>query len=244
MINRISLKEDAKSRVAAAVPSPTLPTAGFLLIIGILAAIQTNLDKRFEFLYKGFRLYLWNMGPFPLFHFSKVLTYSALFLIVLRLISEILSVGYSWYALRISRSIGATFLNIFDPMNMIFKVIGLTIVISLFCFLWSLLLIIPGIVAAYSYRQAYYILYDHPEYGILECIRASKKMMYGNKGELFILDLSFLGWHIVCLLTMGILYIWKLPYIEVTYCSFYDAVGGHASHEQNGRDNPNRYPWE
>ncbi len=242
-VNRITLKEEAKAKVAAAVPSPTLSTFGYLVIAGILTGIQGKLQQRFDVWYNGFKLYIWNLGPLPVFNLTRILAYSALFIILLRIISDVLSAGYSWYALRINRSMSATFSNIFDPMNMIFKVIGLTIVMSVFCFLWSLLLIIPGIIAAYRYRQAYYILFDHPEYGILECIRESKRMMQGNKGELFILDLSFLGWIILCGLTFGILLIWKLPYFEVTYASFYDAVGGHAFHEQ-AKENPDNHPWE
>ncbi len=248
IINRISLKEDAKAKVAAAIPSTTLPTLGFLIIMAVLSGIERNLDTRFDSWYNGIRFYIWDMGPFPVFNFTRIMAYSALFIILLRLISDILSSGYSWYALRISRSIHAVFSNIFDPLNMIFKVLGLTIVISVFCFLWSLLLVIPGIIAAYSYRQAYYILFDHPDYGILDCIRESKRMMRGNKGELFVLDLSFIGWHIVCALTLGILYIWKLPYIEVTYAGFYNAVCGHAHTEhtssEQAKEDPNKFPWE
>ena len=243
IINRISLKEEAKAKVAAAVPSPMLPTLGFLLILAVLSAIERNLDMRFDSWYNGIRLYIWNLGPFPIFNVTRIMGYSAIFIILLRLISDILSSGYSWYALRISRSMHAVFSNIFDPLNILFKFIGLTIVISVFCFLWSLLLIVPGIIAGYSYRQAYYILFDHPDYGILDCIRESKRMMRGGKGELFILDLSFIGWHIVCTLTLGILYIWKMPYIEVTYAGFYNAVGGH-SHTEQANEDPNKFPWE
>ena len=155
--------------------------------------------------------------------------------------ASIISTGYSWYALKISRSQEAVFSNIFDPLNMVFKVIGLEIVISVFVTLWSLLFVIPGMVAAYSYRQAFYILYDHPEYGILDCIRESKNMMRGAKGELFMLDLSFIGWHLVCVLTFGILYIWKLPYIEATYAGFYEAVRSAAG--SGTSTPPNEDPW-
>jgi len=241
-VNRIELKEDAKVIIAAARPSPAAVTFVYIIITSILSGIQTNLDKRFDTYAEGIWMYFRQHAPWPAFTLSNIMVFSALFIILLRIISSVFSVGYSWYSLRLSRSLKATFSNIFDPMNAIFKVIGLTVVIAVFTFLWSLLLIIPGIIAGYSYRQAYYILYDHPEYGILQCIRESKRMMRGYKADLFILDLSFLGWIIVCALTLGILFIWKIPYFEVTYAGYYDALRGFNTSEP--RDNGGGDPWD
>jgi len=242
-INRIDLKEDAKVIIAATRPSPATVTFAYLVISVILSGIQRNLDKRFDVWFRGFRLFVWHGEPWPVLTLTNIMLLSALFVILLRIVSSVLSTGYSWYSLRVSRSLKAAFSNIFDPMNAIFKVIGLIVVTSVFTFLWSLLLFIPGVIAAYSYRQAFYILYDHPEYGILDCIRESKHMMRGYKTDLFILDLSFLGWIILCVLTMGILFIWKMPYFEVTYSGYYNVLRGfagyHPPEEGGGTD-----PWD
>lgn len=105
--------------------------------------------------------------------------------------------GYIAFALSLFRKQEASIANLFDGFERIIKLTLLTLVMSFFIMLWSMLFLIPGIVAAYSYSQAYNILYDHPDYGIFKCISESKKMMYGNKGKLFVLTLSYFGWIIL-----------------------------------------------
>ncbi|MEG0829231.1 MAG: DUF975 family protein [Anaerovoracaceae bacterium] len=76
--------------------------------------------------------------------------------------------------------------------------------VGLFTFLWSLLFIVPGIIAAIRYSQAIYIMADDPTKGVMRCIDESKWMMRGNKGKFFALNLSFIGWYIVGILPTGI----------------------------------------
>lgn len=92
---------------------------------------------------------------------------------------------------------------------------------NLLTVLWSLLLIIPGIVKSLSYAMTPYILVDHPELTAKQAIEASKAMMDGYKGDLFMLGLSFIGWDILNLLTLGIGSFWLSPYKEATYAAFY-----------------------
>lgn len=102
--------------------------------------------------------------------------------------------------------------------------IVLTIMIGIFTFLWSLLFVIPGIVKAYSYSMAYYIKVDHPEYDWQQCINASKEMMNGHKADLFVLDLSFIGWIIVGSCACGIGLLWVEPYMEAARANFYESI--------------------
>ena len=98
---------------------------------------------------------------------------------------------------------------------------------NLFIFLWALLLIVPGIIKAYSYRMVPYILKDHPELSATEAITLSRQMMNGHKADAFVLDLSFLGWIILSALTAGILHIFYVgPYIRATDAELYKAVAG------------------
>ncbi len=83
---------------------------------------------------------------------------------------------------------------LFEGFSMLGKTILLQIVITVFIFLWSLLFIIPGIIAAIRYSMAFYILADHPEYSVTQCINESKARMRGNCGKYFIMILSFIGW--------------------------------------------------
>lgn len=95
---------------------------------------------------------------------------------------------------------------------------------NLYVFLWSLLLIIPGIVAQYSYAMTPFIMAEHPELTASEAIRASKKMMNGNKWELFCLHLSFFGWVLLCGLTLNIGNIFLNSYMNAAYAAFYRRV--------------------
>lgn len=94
----------------------------------------------------------------------------------------------------------------------------------LFVSLWSMLLLIPGIVKAYSYAMLPYILKDNPELSAMDAIRLSSKMMKGHKFDLFYLQLSFIGWAILAVLTGGIGLLWLQPYMMTTQASFYQDI--------------------
>ena len=98
---------------------------------------------------------------------------------------------------------------------------------GLFIALWSLLLIIPGIVKAYSYRLVPYILSDNPDMQPTEAITKSREMMNGNKWNTFVLDLSFLGWALLGIITLGIVYVlYTQPYVCATDAEIYNKLKG------------------
>ncbi len=90
-----------------------------------------------------------------------------------------------------------------------------------FIALWSLLLIIPGIVKMYSYSMAFLVKADHPSYDWKECMDVSKELTRGNKWKLFMLDLSFIGWEIVGCLCFGVGTFWVNAYREATIAEYY-----------------------
>lgn len=92
----------------------------------------------------------------------------------------------------------------------------------IYTLLWSLLLIIPGIIKSYSYSMTYYILKDNPELKNNAAIEKSMQMMDGRKLDLFLLHLSFIGWAILCLLTAGIGFIFLIPYMYTAQAHFYE----------------------
>lgn len=102
-----------------------------------------------------------------------------------------------------------------------FKVTFLT---GLFTALWSLLLVIPGIVKAFGYSQAMYILAENPGIGAREALKKSEEMMNGHKMELFVLGLSFIGWGLLVAITCGIAVIWVGPYMQATMTNFYNSI--------------------
>lgn len=105
-------------------------------------------------------------------------------------------------------------------------VILLALLTAIFTTLWAILFIIPGIVKAYAYSQSYFIYYDHIQQTgekpkVLDTITASRRLMDGHKGRLFWLDITFIGWHLLALLTLGIGYLWLNPYMTATKAAFY-----------------------
>lgn len=90
--------------------------------------------------------------------------------------------------------------------------------------MWSLLLLIPGIVKSYSYAMTSYILADNPALSPSEAIRQSELIMKGNKMRLFCLHFSFLLWSLLSVMTLGIGFLWLTPYMNASTAAFYREV--------------------
>lgn len=97
-----------------------------------------------------------------------------------------------------------------------------TLLTMVYTLLWTLLLIIPGIIKAYSYSMTYYVLEDNPELSGDKAIEESMRMMSGHKWELFWLHLSFIGWLLLSILTLGIGILWLIPYMNTAQAAFYE----------------------
>lgn len=154
--------------------------------------------------------------------------------IVSMIISTLFMSGISWTYLDIirgKRTMIEPFKDAFRGFSGVFfgGVLLLALITTIFTTLWALLLVIPGIIKGYAYSQSYFIYYDIvTETGekpkILNTITASRKLMDGYKGNLFWLDLSFIGWHILAIATVGIGYLWLNPYITATKAAFYEQL--------------------
>lgn len=139
-------------------------------------------------------------------------------------VAGLLGFGTVSFFLKISRNEKVTYKELFSKTNMCFSYLAILLLVGLFTALWSLLLIIPGIIAAINYSLVYFVKLDNPELGALEVLRKSKEMMNGHKWDFFVLILSFLGWAILGIFTLGILYLWLVPYLQVTYANFYNSL--------------------
>ncbi|MBV8046085.1 MAG: DUF975 family protein [Paludibacterium sp.] len=91
----------------------------------------------------------------------------------------------------------------------------------LFIFLWALLLIVPGVIAMLSYAMTFYILADEPGIGARAAIAKSKIMMFGNKWKYFCLICRFAGWFLLGVATLGIGFLWIVPYMMTSFARFY-----------------------
>lgn len=133
-----------------------------------------------------------------------------------------MALGLVIFSLALSRNMGPKFEQIFEG----FKRYGISLrtylLIVIFTLLWSLLLIVPGIIAALSYSMAMYIISENESMGAKEAIERSKKMMYGNKWKLFCLHLRFIGWGLLSILTLGVGFLWLIPYMQISTAKFYD----------------------
>jgi uncharacterized membrane protein len=132
------------------------------------------------------------------------------------------SLGFAGYFMRRVRGEEIRLTNIFEGFYRFLPSLLLMFLTSLFIGLWSLLLIIPGIVKSFSYSMVFYIMRDNPEIEPLDAIDKSKIMMKGYKGKLFLLMLSFIGWMFLALLTLGIGLLWLNPYMYLSIANFYE----------------------
>ena len=140
------------------------------------------------------------------------------------IISGPFEIGIAFFSLSISRNQDAKLEQIFQGFKNFGTALGAYVLSSLFIFLWTLLLIIPGIIAAISYSMTFYILADDNSIGAMDAMDKSKKMMDGYKWKSFCLGLRFFGWSLLCILTLGIGFLWLMPYAQVSMAKFYDDV--------------------
>ena len=144
--------------------------------------------------------------------------------LLLLAISGPMALGIAIFSINISRNQDARLEQIFQGFNNFNTSLGAYLLMLLFTFLWTLLLIIPGIIAVLSYSMTFYILADDNSIGAMEAIDKSKKMMDGYKWKYFCLGLRFIGWSLLCILTLGIGFLWILPYMHVSMVKFYDDI--------------------
>ncbi len=135
-----------------------------------------------------------------------------------------LAMGSAYFFLMISRGNTPIIQDLFKGFNYFFNTLVAFLLVTLYTILWMLLLIVPGIIAALSYSQTFFILAEHPSMPVSEAIAKSKEMMNGNKWKYFCLGLRFIGWVILAMLTMGIGFLWLLPYMQVTFAKFHDDI--------------------
>lgn len=139
--------------------------------------------------------------------------------------------GYAIVMLNVFRGDEVNIGGLFDGFSDFGRIVGTKLLQAIYTFLWMLLLIIPGIIKHYSYAMTDFILKDRPELSNNAAIEKSMAMMDGNKMKLFLLDLSFIGWAILCLFTLGIGYFFLQPYIQAAHAAFYEDLKAQALEE-------------
>ena len=132
-----------------------------------------------------------------------------------------IALGVSCYFLKLIRNEGPFIENMFGGFKFFIKSFVLNLLITIFTTLWTLLLIIPGIIATLRYSMSYYIMMDNPQLSASEALNQSIIIMVGFKFKLFSLWCSYLGWFILGVLTLGIGFLWINPYYATAKANFY-----------------------
>ncbi len=141
-------------------------------------------------------------------------------LILFQLVVIILSYGYTAYTLHVVRGEASGYGDLLDGFSIAWRAVALTLLIDALVMVASAALLIPGLILSYAYGMATYLQVDHPDWPPIRCMRESRIMMRGHKWELFVLQLSFLGWQLFA--TIPGVSIFVKPYVSITGAVFYE----------------------
>ena len=172
------------------------------------------------------------IGAFVLASLPIIIVAALFMAVIYFVLGSFVGVGYAKFNLNLVDKKNAAFENLFEYFSHWKTTIIARLLRALYVFLWSLLFIIPGIVAVFSYAMTDYILAETPELTADEAITQSKTMMYGNRFRFFCLQFSFIGWGILATLAFGIGHLWLTPYKQAAYAAFYREVSGTEYYEE------------
>lgn len=137
------------------------------------------------------------------------------------IISGSFALSFAIMSLKAIKGEGIEVMNIFSGFENFVNALVLYLYQGLIVFLWSLLFIVPGILKSLSYSMTFYILAENPDFKAKQAMDESESLMKGHRWEYFKLNLSFIGWFVLSLLTFGILNLWISPYMEIATAVFY-----------------------
>jgi len=132
-----------------------------------------------------------------------------------------LALGASLFFLNLAKRQDPEIADLFSGFKQFVEAFVAYVFIAIFVILWSLLLIVPGIMAAIRYSQTWFIMIDNPGISGREAIKRSMALMKGHEGEYFVLHLSFFWWHCLGIITFGIGYVYVLPYLATALSGYY-----------------------
>ena len=143
------------------------------------------------------------------------------------IIGGVIELGFAAYLLKQHNKANFELQDLFSKFDRFGQGFAQRFLRGLYVTLWSLLFVIPGIVKSYAYAMTPFIMAENPEMSASDAITASRELMDGHKGDLFILDLSFIGWGILAAITCNIGYLALNPYRNAAYAAFYKDLTAH-----------------
>ncbi len=174
---------------------------------------------------------LLKMYSFMLSWITVMAIFASIYSIIYFVIGSAVSVGYSKFNVSLIDGKKPRLSQLFESFNKWTTAVISRILMNIYIFLWSLLFVIPGIIATFSYAMTPFVLAENPGMSATEAITESKILMQGNKWRLFCLEFSFIGWYILGALTLGIAYIWVIPYHQAAIAAFYRDIKPASVHE-------------
>ena len=152
---------------------------------------------------------------------SGILVYSIVAALIAMIVGCVVELGLKKYFLKQYDGEEHGISDLFSYFGNWGSAFCLRLLSGLYVALWTLLFIIPGIIKAFSYAMAPYIKAEHPDWSANECITCSRELMKGHKFDYFCLSLSFIGWDLLCIFTLGIGYFFLTPYKQAATAAFY-----------------------
>ena len=230
MINRVEIKMDAKVLVRTARVSPIVMTAIVMAICFVLERVVDLVEGgslfytytlNWDYLQASLQGDVYAMDML-LNNLPASTASSFFFSTLVSLFTVVLNGGYYVYCIGIRRGAEMPYATLLDGLSVAGKLIWCWLQITVKIFLWSMLFVIPGIIAAYRYRFAYYNVLSDDSLSAGDAIRLSCRQTQGYKGELFMLDLSFIGWSLLSSLTRGLLNVWLTPYMTLCDLAYFE----------------------
>lgn len=207
-------RKEIKQQAAAAFSAHYWPAVGTLFLVTLISGLASYAANGLDSIFDSFAVSSLNIVFAP----SVVTGLAVVFL------TAPLVVGTNMYCLRLFRGEGSSLAELFEEgFSDYGHVVGGYLYMLLFIFLWSLLFIIPGIIKSFSYAMTPYLLADCKAVSATDALKLSNRMMEGHKWELFVFHLSFLGWHLLNGLTLGLLGIfYVMPYYRIACAGYYE----------------------
>lgn len=222
MKNRMTIKQEAKTMIRAGRVSPILMSVIILVIVKILGVFSSWFEygtvtvEDLQYMIESGDIALLLEGTQPTSPMQPFVP------ILVSLVTTVLYAGYYSFLMGIYRGEEMGYSSLLDGFGIVGKVIWCDLLVSIKIFLWSMLFVIPGIIAAYRYRFAMYNLLRNNSLTVSQAIALSCRQTEGMKFDLFVLDLSFIGWQLLSALTFNILSVWTMPYTVLSDLGYYN----------------------
>lgn len=147
-------------------------------------------------------------------------------ILVVMVVNAPMTLGAAMFYLHVIRGEEAGVGDLFQGFSDFKRSFALMFLRSVYLFLWTLLLVIPGIIKSYSYAMSFYVLQDNPEMSASEAMNRSRELMKGHRMELFVLQFSFFGWFLLGTITLGLANFYSIPYMQAAIAVFYENLAG------------------